>query len=121
MPKPGAILAVAISTALVGCAGGPKASFDSPDPLERTLALAETSRASNLSDAQLRQLIISLDSVDPAARLFAIRTLERETGETFGYRYYDPDYRRAPAVNRWVEWWSTRGGLVADSTGGDAR
>lgn len=120
MRRTRAIFALSLTSTLGACVGGPKASFDSPDPLERTLALAETSRKTNLSDTQYQQLIESLDSVDPAERLLAIRTLEKETGETFGYRYYDPEYRRAPAVDRWVEWWSTRGGPVADSTGGDA-
>jgi len=104
--------------AVVAACSGPRASFNSPDPLERTLALAQTARATSLTDREIQELIASLDSVDPAERMLAIRTLERETGQTLGYRHYDPERIREEAVRRWVDWWSTRGGSVADSSAG---
>ena len=54
--------------------------------------------------SQARELIIMLESSDPAVRLIAIRGLERLTGETFGYDYADPAPKREVAINRWVEW-----------------
>jgi hypothetical protein len=34
--------------------------------------------------------------------------LQRLTGETYGYRYYDDDERRKPAVARWNDWLQTQ-------------
>ena len=100
------------------CSGGPRASFESRDPQERTLAVVDASTRPTLSDESIEDLIGSLESVDPAARLLSIETLERHTGETFGYRYFDPQWKRDEAVARWVAWWSRRSGGDADSSGG---
>ncbi|HEX8340282.1 MAG TPA: hypothetical protein VF624_05175 [Tepidisphaeraceae bacterium] len=50
------------------------------------------------------QLVDDLSSTDSAVRLYAIGALERLTGEVFGYRYFDDDAARAPAVARWRAW-----------------
>ena len=50
------------------------------------------------------QLVRDLDSDDPAVRFYAIEGLERLTGETFGYVYYQDATERRPAVMRWRKW-----------------
>lgn len=49
------------------------------------------------------RLIETLDADDPAVRMMAIATLERLTGRTYGYRYYDAPWDRREAIARWVE------------------
>jgi hypothetical protein len=51
-----------------------------------------------------------LDSDDPAARLVAIRALERITGQTLGYDHAGPEHERRLAVERWMEWEARQGG-----------
>jgi hypothetical protein len=104
---------------LSGCVGGPKASFDSRDPQERALAVVEASAAPELDDDSLGELIEALDSVDPAERLLSIRTLQHQTGETFGYRHFDPEWKREEAIARWEEWWSRHSQGLADTSVGD--
>jgi HEAT repeat protein len=50
------------------------------------------------------RLVEDLDDPDPAIRFAAIQALERMTGETFGYRYYDDESTRRPAVQQWQQW-----------------
>jgi len=47
------------------------------------------------------KLIDALKDDDPAVRLFAGEALRRRTGQTFGYRAYDPSKQRAKAIARW--------------------
>ena len=54
--------------------------------------------------AAVRQLVKDLDSDDGAVRFFAIEALERLTGESFAYHYYDDEDERRPAVLRWRQW-----------------
>jgi hypothetical protein len=54
------------------------------------------------------QLVSDLSSTDPAVRFYAIEALRRLTGEDLGYRYYDNETDRAPAVARWQEWMDKR-------------
>lgn len=52
----------------------------------------------------LGPLVQSLDSEDPAVRLYAIESLQRLTGMSFDYHYYDDAATRKPAVDRWKAW-----------------
>lgn len=63
---------------------------------------AITQAAREHDQSTIRDLIEQLDSDDPAVRLLAISTLERLTGETYGYRQYDPTWQRREAIARWV-------------------
>lgn len=94
-----AILAASMSSAC----SSPPVSFDSPDPSARlnaiTKALRERDRGS------IPDLIDSLEHDDPLVRLAAIRGLEEFTGETRGYSYADPDFRRQEAIERWIDWY----------------
>lgn len=58
------------------------------------------------SDApeELAELVRALADKDPAVRLFAIQSLRQRTGQTLGYRYYEPSDKRQAAVDRWHAW-----------------
>ena len=58
-------------------------------------------------------MVRDLGSDDPAVRLFAIGGLERMTGETLGYRYYDDEHARDLAIKRWQAWLSGKTESVA--------
>jgi HEAT repeat protein len=52
----------------------------------------------------LSYLIDRLTDKNRSVRLYAIMSLERITGETMGYRHYDPPEKRKKAVDRWRQW-----------------
>jgi HEAT repeat protein len=85
----------------VACA--PPASqgdFDSPNPAARLYAIQ---RAGEQRDASsIPRLVESLNSDDPAVRMFAVQSLERITGERLGYNPYASLADRDAAVERWV-------------------
>lgn len=58
--------------------------------------------------SDLPQLVKDLDSDDPAVRFYSIASLQRLTGQTFDYHYYDDEVQRQPAINRWREWLAQR-------------
>lgn len=84
-----------------GCGSRPQTGFDSPAPSKRLDAIVEASTASD--PESLHGLIEALNSSEPAARMLAIRSLERRTGKTFGYDHAAHEWQRRAAVNRWVE------------------
>lgn len=92
-----------------GCVKIPK-GFDSPEPAARIEAAVEAAESGDTS--AIPDLIVLLDSDDPATRLVAIRSLERLTGQTLGYDHAAPRPEREEAVARWVEWH----GRTADGT-----
>lgn len=73
-----------------------------PDPTVKIPAYKQAVRKKDR--AAVQQLVTDLDSDDPAVRFYAIQSLRRLTGETFGYRYYDGDETRRPAVQEWRQW-----------------
>jgi len=79
-----------------------RASFDSDDPQERTLALAAVARNDDRSHAV--DVVKMLDSPDPAHRMLAIGILERWTGQTLGYDYAGDERSRREAAARWEQW-----------------
>ncbi|MDA1025383.1 MAG: hypothetical protein O3A19_03040 [Planctomycetota bacterium] len=104
---------------LAGCAPPiPDGGFDAPDPASRLYAAARV--AANWSSTQppdarrpppiatLRQLVVMLESSDPAERLVASETLQMVTGEDFGYEPSAPLPERFLAVNRWRAWVDSR-------------
>lgn len=99
--RPTPLFGLPLAMALGGCVPIPQ-GFDSPEPGARISAAVEAAET-NDTDA-IPDLIVLLDSDDPATRLVAIRSLERLTGETLGYDYAAPVSERDAAVGRWVEW-----------------
>ena len=91
-----------MTVALSGCIPPTPVGFDSPDPTRRLAAIADAGASED--PAAIPDLIEQLESNDPGARLLAVRSLERITGETLGYDYADPWWVRNEAVRRWRRW-----------------
>lgn len=95
----GSLLTVCL---LAGCLPSEKAGFDSASPSRRLDAIVA---ASDREDAaSLARLVEQLDSQDAAARMLAIRALERRTGQTLGYIHTDPEWKRQQSVDRWINY-----------------
>ena len=93
----------------VGCGPRLDSGFDSPESGARIYAITQAAEQRDRSAATMRHLVAILDSDDPAERMLAIRALERITGETHEYRYYDDALNRAEAVDRWLVWLEAEG------------
>lgn len=110
------LVAVIVGALTPGCsAPRPERDVRNPNPAGKIPAYKEAVRERNL-DAT-RQMVKDLDSDDPAVRMFAIVGLRRLTGETFGYRYFEDQHQRLPAIRRWERW---LGGEDADNQQGAA-
>lgn len=99
---PGFLL-LGAALALGGCIPRDQAGFNAIGPAHRLDAIVLAADASDRDS--LRGLIQQLDSDDAAARLLAIRALERRTGQTLGYQHDDPPWRRDRAAAAWVAWY----------------
>lgn len=53
----------------------------------------------------LRELIATLDSDDPAARMVASASLRRRTGMDMGFQATAPEPERRVAADRWEMWY----------------
>ena len=84
--------------------------MNSRDPGERIHAIVEAGERGRQEAVPL--LVDRLEDEDEAVRFFAIQSLERITGESRGYRYYDPPGLRARAVRRWRSWVQARAGAA---------
>lgn len=75
------------------------------DPSIRNQAIV---RAGQLKDQKAIPFLVDrLTDSQEDCRLFAILSLERITGRTRGYKYYEPADKRAEAVRRWRQWLET--------------
>ena len=90
-----------------GCIPESKPGFDSPAPSKRLDAIVNASSLED--DESLVRLVEKLRSFDPAERMFAIRSLEIRTGETFGYDHAAHDWQRLEAFGRWIEYLEGQG------------
>jgi hypothetical protein len=82
--------------------------FEHEDPTVRVQAIVRAGRQED-SRAYV-YLIDALSDPQPAVRFYASIALEKMTGLTMDYRYYDPWPRRQDAVERWRRWLASRGG-----------
>lgn len=114
-----AIVLLAMALLAGGCANrGSLASRFAPDRARAIVLHAER------GDAQaVHTLVDLLEDDDQAVRLYAILALQRLTGETHGYRYYEAETERAKAVMAWRQ--ALRDGTVrvrgAPVAGDDSR
>jgi hypothetical protein len=83
-------------------------SVKSDDPTLKIPAIKEDVQRKNSGDVVL--LVQNLNDDDSAVRFYAIEGLRRLTGADLGYRYYDDDEQRQPALDRWNQWLKLRGG-----------
>jgi hypothetical protein len=101
--------------AVMWCLGscGPAAidgGFDSANPAAKMYAIEHAARDGDQS--AIPDIVEQLDSDDPAVRSLAIAALKRITGQTFGYRDFDPPSQRREAIERW------RAAIESGSVGG---
>ena len=104
MKMPSRIIACLVFAlaACAGCFSREPMSLTSHNAPQKIPAIKN---AAEQGDRQaIPQLVRDLDSEDPAVRFYAIEGLERLTGETFGYLYYQDYPARRPAVLKWREW-----------------
>ena len=92
-----------LALALASCsAPRPVASFDTLDPADRVRAALLTE---NPDDRRaLAELVVMLDSDDPAQRLIASARLRHLTGRSFGYDHAAPEPERRAAADLWAAW-----------------
>lgn len=97
-----------LSVLLCGCFTAPRGTpdVDSDDPALKIPAIGQAVEKKDFSDVS--RMVRDLDSDDSAVRFYAIEGLERLTGETFGYKYYDDEEQRQPALKRWNQWLAER-------------
>lgn len=112
MPVRGLLLIVVVLSA--GCAPVP-VGFDAPSETKRQDAIVAAAAAGDRRPETLRGLVKQLDSPDPATRMLAILTLERLTGQRFGYDYSDPSWKRERSVQAWVDWCDSEYGSASTS------
>ena len=103
MMRTNAIAPVACCLLLGACApSATEARFDSPHSASRLYAIEKAIRTRNT--AAVPQIIEQLDAADPVVRMMAIEALRiLNDGQTYDYRFDDPDERRQAAIRRWVE------------------
>lgn len=82
-------------------------SLISPNPARKIPAIKTAVEENDLARAAA-PLVQSLDSSDAAERFYAIQGLEKLTGETFGYIYYESAPARRPAIEQWQQWLNDR-------------
>ncbi len=91
-------------------AGGCVCGCFSPDPKSLTSdsppsAIPAIKQAGDDNDrAAIPRLVQDLDDDDSAMRFAAISALHKMTGQDFGYRYYDDEFTRRAAIERWRNW-----------------
>ena len=86
-----------------------KQALDNPDSLVKIRVLKEISRDGGHDARTLARVVEELDNRDPAVRFYAIAALRTVTGQTFGYRYYDEETARQPAIEKWRQWLADQG------------
>jgi hypothetical protein len=87
---------------LPGCYSPEPKSLNSDSAVTAVPAIKDA--ASDDDRRAVPRLVQDLEDNDPAIRFAAINALQRITGQTFDYRYYDDETQRKPAVQRWREW-----------------
>lgn len=108
--RPGGLFAACAAGAawLTGCFPSEKSGFDAPGPSRRLDAIVQAS-STDADPATLARLVEQLDSQDAAARMLAIRALEKRTGTTLGYNHTDPKWARQESIGRWIKYLESGG------------
>jgi hypothetical protein len=96
------LIGLGLALSAAGCGHGPRHVSDE-DPSDKIPAVELAARTRDRG--AIPQLIRDLASDDSAVRFYAIDALRRMTQQTFGYRYFDDEEHRAPAIARWKQWY----------------
>jgi len=99
---------------LCGCFGREQPSLTSKDPALKIPAIKTA--VSDRDLAACAELVKDLDNEDPAVRFYAAEGLRKLTGESFGYRYYDDEVARKPAIAKWRAWLQSQGMIPEPAT-----
>lgn len=76
--------------------------FGSISPVETTMAIEQAAQTRDLT--KVDELVVQLESCDPAIRLVAIAALRDMTGQDLGYNPGDCEADRLAAIERWHAW-----------------
>ncbi len=99
----------------LGCSIAPKTfqSLSNPAAIVRARAVG---LGTQLPEWQvIPPLIERLNDADAVVRLSAHEELRRRTGQDFGFVPWADAAERAPAVQRWRDWWEGRKDTLARS------
>ena len=103
MPLAIRLFVVVLAAALCACTQ-PRPSLLISDP-ELTVKIPAMKKAVREKDKKAAgDLVKELDSDDPAVRFYALESLQRLTGQRFGYEYYYDKDQRKPSLKRWQQW-----------------
>ena len=95
-------LAASVCVAMAGCIPTETPRIGAIDPSNNIPAIQEAAR--NGDSKAIPALVQQLDNDDPAVRFYAIEALQKLTGQTLGYEFYDDANSRKQAVARWQRW-----------------
>lgn len=105
----GPLAALLLLSGLLGCSSLTPRNFRSmsaPAPIVRARAVG---LGREQPDAMVVPALIGrLDDTDPVVRLSAHEELRRRSGKDFGYLPWSDRSERAPAIERWKQWWASR-------------
>lgn len=105
-----ALTFLCIATSLVGCGPAGLSLYGRLQHEDPSVRLAAVVQAGQSKDPKAAAYLVDrLTDTEAEVRLFASMALEKTTGQTFGYRHYDPPAVRAEAVAAWRAWLEDRG------------
>ncbi len=109
-------LSAAGAVLLSSCAGGGPTLYQrlqDEDPKVRVAAVVEAGQTKDHKALSL--LVERLSDGEKDVRLYAIIALERITGQTLDYRFYEPPEAREQAVQRWRQYVAKAATMPANS------
>jgi HEAT repeat protein len=92
-----------LAAALVGGCFSPDPKSLGSDSAPSAVPAIKTAADDN-DRAAIPRLVQDLDDHDSAIRFAAISALKRMTGQDLGYKYYDSEWNRRSAIQRWRQW-----------------
>lgn len=95
-------LAASVCVVMGGCIPRETPRIGAIDPSNNIPAIQEAAR--NGDSKAIPALVQQLDNDDPAVRFYAIEALQKLTGQTLGYQFYDNAKLRKEEVARWQRW-----------------
>ena len=105
MKPPGTVILLLMMCLSAGCSmsrANLYADLQDEDPSVRIQAVHTAGKTK--APKTVPYLVDRLTDSESDVRFYAIESLRRSTGETMGYKYYEPAPQRAEAVKRWREW-----------------
>ena len=100
------IMLLAVSLLVGGCFSPDPKSLGSDAAPSAIPAIKDAADRNDRS--AIPRLVQDLDDHDSAIRFAAISALKRMTGQDFGFKYYDSEWNRRSAVQRWRNWLKDR-------------